>query len=201
MPDNSVACLATMASCVMGPAYQQIINASGHVGVPLLFGEPGSCKTEAAQCGLSLFGAHETHLMNSQTTPSYLFGALKCTTIPIAVDDIKKTQDTWEELIIDAYNNTTRGTRSYRVENFSTLPVLSANWWFPSGKGRAFTRISIPFVEHRDEPNALQLYSTLKRARRNASASTGVLHRHCMVIRSKPLLQSIRMPMHDSRQQ
>ena len=60
MPDNSVACLATMASCVMGAAYQQIINASGHVGVPFLFGEPGSCKTEAILCGLSLFGAHDT---------------------------------------------------------------------------------------------------------------------------------------------
>jgi len=181
MPDNSVACLATMASCVMGAAYQQIINASGHVGVPFLFGEPGSCKTEAILCGLSLFGAHDTHLMNSQTTPSYLFGALKRTTIPIAVDDInEKTQDTWEELIIDAYNNTAQGTRSYSVENFSTLPVLSANWRFPSGKGRAFTRcISIPFVEHRDEPNAPQLYSNLIRARRNASASTGVVIRWC----------------------
>lgn len=35
-----------------------------------------------------------------------------------AVDDIEKTQDTWEELIIDAYNNTAQGTRSYSVENF-----------------------------------------------------------------------------------
>ena len=181
MPDNSVACLATMASCVMGAAYQQIISTSGHVGVPFMFGNPGSCKTEAILCGLSLFGAQDTHLMNSQTTPSYLFGTLKRTTIPIAVDDIsEKTQDTWEELIIDAYNNTARGTRSYSVESFSTLPILSANWRFPSGKGRAFTRcISIPFVEHKDEPNAPQLYSNLKRARRNASASEGELIQWC----------------------
>ena len=181
MPDNSVACLATMASCVMGAAYQQIISTSGHVGVPFMFGNPGSCKMEAILCGLSLFGAQEKHLMNSQTTPSYLFGTLKHTTIPIAVDDIsEKTQDTWEELIIDAYNNTARGTRSYSVESFSTLPILSANWRFPSGKGRAFTRcISIPFVEHKDEPNAPQLYSNLKRARRNASASVGELIRWC----------------------
>lgn len=66
MPDNSVACLATMASCVLRAAYQQIINVSGHVGVPFLFGEPGSCKTEAVLCGLSLFGAHDTHLMNTR---------------------------------------------------------------------------------------------------------------------------------------
>ena len=181
MPDNSTACLATMAACVMGAAYQQIIGRSGHIGVPFLFGEPGSCKTEAILCGLALFGAHDRHLLNSQTTASYLFSALKRTTIPIAVDDInEKTQDTWEELIIDAYNNTARGTRSYSVESFSTLPIVSANWRFHSGKGRAFTRcITIPFIEHKDEPSAPQLFSNLMEARRNASASAGVLIRWC----------------------
>ena len=179
MPDNAIAWLATMASCIMGAAYEQIITRCGHVGVPFLFGEPGSCKTEAILCGLALFGAHDTHLLNSQTTASYLFGALKRTTIPIAVDDInEKTQDIWEELIIDAYNNTARGTRSYSVESFSTIPILSANWRFPSGKGRAFTRcISIPFIEHKDEPNAPQLYSNLKECRIKASASAGVFIR------------------------
>ena len=179
MPDNAIACLATMASCIMRAAYEQIITRCGHVGVPFLFGEPGSCKTEAILCGLALFGAYDTHLLNSQTTASYLFGALKRTTIPIAVDDInEKTQDIWEELITDAYNNTAGGTRSYIVESFSTIPILSANWRFPSGKGRAFTRcISIPFIEHKDEPNAPQLYSNLKECRIKASASAGVFIR------------------------
>ena len=49
---------------------------------------------------------------------------------------------------------------------------------FPSGKGRAFTRcISIPFIEHKDEPNAPQLYSNLKECRTKASASAGVFIR------------------------
>ena len=65
MPDNSTACLATMAACVMGAAYQKIIGRSGHIGVPFLFGESGSCKTEAILCGLALFDAHDTHLLNS----------------------------------------------------------------------------------------------------------------------------------------
>ena len=58
-----------------------------------------------------LFGAQKTHLYNNQTTPSFLFDMLKRTTIPIGVDDIsEKAQDTWEELVIDTYNNTPRGT-------------------------------------------------------------------------------------------
>ena len=143
--------------------------------MPLLYGEPGSCKSEAVQCGLALFGAHNSHIFNNQTTPSHLFDVMKQTTIPIAIDDIsEKAQDMWEELIIDAYNNTPRGTRSYNSERFHTLPVLTANWRYTSTRSRAFTRcITIPFVEHSHEPNATALYSVLQSARASASASIG----------------------------
>ena len=181
MPDNSSACLATMASCMMGAAYEPVISHCGHSGVPFLVGEPGSCKTEALLCALSLFGDHESHSFNSQTTASYLFNVLKRTTIPVAIDDIsEKAQETWEELIVDAYNNTARGTRSYSVENFSTLPMVSANWRFTTMRRRAFIRcITIPFSQHRDEPNATQLYSETMHARRRASTSIGVLIKSC----------------------
>lgn len=87
MPENSVACLATMACCVMGATYQDVVRHCGHIGVPFMFGEPGSCKTEAIRCALALFGAHESHFYNSQTTASFLFDVLKRTTIPVAIDD------------------------------------------------------------------------------------------------------------------
>jgi len=188
MPDNSIACLATMACCVMGATYQEVIRHCGHIGVPFLFGEPGSCKTEAIRCALALFGAHESHFFNSQTTAaSFLFDVLKRTTIPVAIDDIsEKAQGTWEELIIDTYNNTARGTRAYSVEHLCTLPLVSANWRFPGGRGGAFTRcITIPFVEHRDEPNATQLFSELVQIRDRASASVGVLVKCCSELSSQ----------------
>ena len=43
----------------------------GCSGIPILYGIPGSCKSEALKCGLSLFGTHNTHFYNSQTTPSF----------------------------------------------------------------------------------------------------------------------------------
>ena len=177
MPDNSIACLTTMACCVMGATHQEVICHCGHIGVPFLFGEPGSCKTEAIRCALALFGAHESHFYNSQTTALFLFDVLKRTTIPAVIDDISgKMQGTWEELIIDTYNNTAHGTRAYCVEHLCTLPLVSANWRFPGGRGRAFTRcITIPFVEHNDEPNATQLFSELVQIRDRASASVGVV--------------------------
>ena len=81
MPDNAIACLAAMACFIMGAAYEEVIKHCGHTGVPFLVGEPGSCKTEALLCALSLFGADHSHFFNSQTTPSYLFNVLKRTTI------------------------------------------------------------------------------------------------------------------------
>ena len=140
MPDNAMACLAAMAGCAMGAAYEPVMATCGQMGIPFLFGDFGSCKSQATLCALSIFGAHTSHCFNNQTTPSYLFDAMKQTTIPVAVDDIsEKAKDTWEELIVDVYNNTPRGTRSYSVERFLTTPLVSANWMFPNSKGRAFT--------------------------------------------------------------
>lgn len=62
--------------------------------MPFLFGEPGTCKSEALKCGLALFGAQKTHLYNNQTTPSFLFDMLKRTKISIGVDDLsEKAED------------------------------------------------------------------------------------------------------------
>ncbi len=106
---------------------------------------------------------------------------MKQTTIPVAADDIsERTQDTWEELIVDAYNCTARGTRTHSIESFSTLPLVSANWRFTAIKSRAFTRcITIPFVEHQDEPDATHLFANLQRARDTAAAAAGDIIESC----------------------
>lgn len=57
------------------------------------------------------------------------------------VDDVtKKSADAWEELFIDAYNSTERGTRMYGVETFKTLPIVSANWSVGAERPRGHTR-------------------------------------------------------------
>jgi hypothetical protein len=81
MPENLVPVLAVVASFIMGSSYQHIISCGGCSGVPSLYGEPGSCRSEAIQCGLALFGAHHSHIYNNQTAPSHLFDVMKQTTI------------------------------------------------------------------------------------------------------------------------
>ena len=129
----------------------------------MLTGALGSCKSEAAKCGLALFGAHESHCFNNQSTPSYLFKIVNKTTIPVVIDDISaKAADTWEELFIDAYNGTSRGTRFYGVESFSTLPIVSSDWKLGAEHPRAHSRaIHIGFNEHTDEPEANFLFEKM----------------------------------------
>ena len=181
MPENFVATMATMAAGLMAASYRQVISACGCMGVPILFGEPGSCKSEALKCCLALFGADKTHFFNSQTTVSYIFDVLTSTTLPIGLDDINaRAQDTWEELIIDAYNNTVRGTRSYNSEKPQSVPVMTANWRFHSEKKRAHTRcIYIPFTEHTDEDDSTALFEELLRSRARVSRSLGQIVRVC----------------------
>lgn len=177
MPENFSSAMATMSAVVMGCNYTTILHMFGCCGVPILTGPPGSCKSEATKCALSLFGAHESHTCNNQTTPSYLFKAASKTTIPLCVDDVsEKSADSWEELFIDAYNGSGRGTRTHGVEAFQTLPIVSANWSVGTDRQRAHTRsIHIAFQHHDDEPGANLLFAEMSHARNNASKSVGKL--------------------------
>ena len=127
----------------------------------------------AAKCALSMFGAHEIHSCNNQTTPSFLFNAASKTTIPICVDDVsEKAADSWEELIVDAYNGTGRGTCMYGIEVFRTLPILSANWKVGMNQPRAHSRvIQIAFQQHEDEPEANLLFAEMAYCRDNVLRS------------------------------
>ena len=172
MPENFMPAMVTIAACLIGANYISVLKMLGCCGVPMLTGAPGSCKSsEAAKCGLALFGGHESHCFNNQSTPHIL----QQTTVPVVIDDITaKPADTWEELFIDAYNSTSRATRSYEVESFSTLPVVSSNWKLGAECPCAHSRaIHIGLNEHTDEPEANLLFAKMQRSRDTASVSVG----------------------------
>ena len=134
MPENFAAAMATMGATVMGANYTTILKMFGCCGVPVLTGPPGSCKSEASKCSLSLYGAHDTHTCNSQTTPSYLFKSASKTTIPICVDDVSdKSADSWEELIIDAYRKRYTNVRRRNFQNPSDC-LCKLECWSGSAK-------------------------------------------------------------------
>ena len=90
----------------------------------------GPTRLRQSSAHLLLFGTHESHFYNSQTTASFLFDVLKRTTIPVAIDDIsEKAQETWEVLIVDAYNNTARGTRAVLRTSTNGFCQLALSRW------------------------------------------------------------------------
>lgn len=155
--------------------YTNILKMFGCCGVPILTGPPGSCKSEATKSALTLWST--SHTCNNQTTPSYLFKAVSKTTIPICVDDVnEKSADTWEELFIDTYNGSGRGTRTHGVEAFQILPVVLANWSVGTDRQWAHTRsIHIAFQHHDDEPRANLLFAEMAHTQIGASKSVGEL--------------------------
>ena len=75
---------------------------------------------------------------------------MKQTAITIIIDDINKKITGPVGRIVDA-SNRPRGTRSYNIERFSTIPMFSANWRYPVTNERAQTRtITIPFFQHHE---------------------------------------------------
>ena len=85
MPENFMPAIATIAACLMGANYLSILKMFGCYGVPVLTGAPAFCKSEAAKCGLALFGVHESHCFNNQSTPLYLFKIVNKTSIPVVI--------------------------------------------------------------------------------------------------------------------
>ena len=83
MPENFAAAMATICAVVMGSNYTSILKMFACCGVSNLAGPPGSRKSEASKCALSIFGAHESLTCNNHTTPSYLFNAASKTAVPI----------------------------------------------------------------------------------------------------------------------
>lgn len=77
MLENFTAAMATISAVVMGANCVSILKMFGCCGVPILTGPPGSCKSEASKCGLSVFGTHEPilaivkrHLHTSSKLPA-----------------------------------------------------------------------------------------------------------------------------------
>ena len=54
MPDNFSAALATFSAVAIGANYTSIFKMFGCCGVSILTGPPGSCKSEALICALSM---------------------------------------------------------------------------------------------------------------------------------------------------
>ena len=166
MPDNTIACLASIASCAMGASYEVVVSTCGHMGVPFEILVPASPKlhsvhSQSLEHKIPTFSTtrplHHTYLMQWRKPPFH-----------------------WP-LMTSASEQRRLGKSSLWMHTTILLGELDPTKSSVSSLSRwclligcSSTRcVLIPFALHTDEPEATQLYADLAQARSEASASVG----------------------------
>ena len=126
MCHNFMPFVLTMASTILALHYQAMLQKLKFCPVPLAFGDPGTGKTTALQCGLSLLGAEETRFYSKLSKEKVI--DLCCTSsIPLGVDDPQSKNDI-SRLIIDLYNGAKSGTLGRGERKPMSTCVIAANF-------------------------------------------------------------------------
>lgn len=94
--------------------------------MPLAFGSPGTGKTTALLCGLSLMGAQDTRFF-SKLTREKVLDLCSSSSIPLGVDDPQSKTDI-SRLLIDLYNGARSGTLGCGETKPTSTCVISANF-------------------------------------------------------------------------
>ena len=125
MCHNFMPTVMTMASIIHALHYQTMLQKLRCCPVALAFGNAGTGKTIALQCGLSLMGVQDTRFY-SKFSKEKVFDLCFTSSIPLGVDDPQSKADI-SRLIIDLYNDTI-GRRERKpistcviTSNFTTL--------------------------------------------------------------------------------
>ena len=150
-----------MACCVMGATYQEVIRHCRHIGVSFLFGELGSFKTEAIWCVLALFG----------------FIPAWCTQVHHDSCCYRWHQQESPRDMGAADHKTHTTIQHVEPGHIELNICVLYHWYLPTAlskwKGKSIHTLHIPFLKHRDEPNAIHLFSELVQIRDRASALNG----------------------------
>jgi len=110
MQQNFILSVMVLGACAMAMHYKTIINAYMFCPVPLLCGPPGTGKTTALRCGLSMLGAYPQRFWSHGTREKY---ASLCSTsyLPLGIDD-PRSKAVISDLVMALYTGATEGTMS-----------------------------------------------------------------------------------------
>lgn len=166
--------LLTMGWVVAGIHFQQIFRDNNNFPLLNSYGEPGSCKTLAAEAALSLIGKNWPQvgmLARVSTSALYEHGS-KTGSLPFAWDDPERSPQT-EELCKSWYNAKARLVRGNKQEPKSPLGIIS-NHVFGGEQAATFTRFIRINYERKNKGNK-QAFQELREAMNKASGAFPML--------------------------
>ena len=125
MNHNFFPALLVLGSTALALHYTAILDKCLYCPVPLIFGGPGTGKSTALRCGLSLLGCMR-RMFSKGTKEKY--ASLCCnTTLPLVIDD-PRSQNTISDLVISLYNGAYEGTIGRGEERPSSMAIIGANF-------------------------------------------------------------------------
>jgi hypothetical protein len=168
--ENLYQVLLTMGWVTAGLHSQNIFKQEGSIGLLNSHGEPGSCKTLAAETALSLVGSNWPDMgMLARISPSALYEhGSRTGSLPFIWDDPERKPE-HEELAKTWFNWKPRKVRGNQQIPKSPLGITS-NHVFGSDQTAAFTRfVRLPFK--RAASGNKDVFQELKNAQRLASGA------------------------------
>lgn len=126
MKHNFFPALFLISSFALSLHYSTIVEKYKFCPVPIGFGKPGTGKTTALKCGLSMLGVLENRFWSCATKELYL---CLCSTdhLPLGLDD-PKTQGIISDLCMSLYNGAFHGTLQRGKCKPSCMAVIASNF-------------------------------------------------------------------------
>ena len=132
MQHNYVSSLLVLGACAMSLHYNTIIDNYMYCPIPLICGPPGTGKTTALRCGLSMLGAHPQRFWSYGTKEKYasLCGS---SSLPLGIDD-PRSKAVISDLVMTLYTKAQEGTMSRGDHKPTSMAVISSNFMVDTGE-------------------------------------------------------------------
>lgn len=126
MGHNFYPSLLTLGATAMATHYTTILKKFWYCPVPYIFGAPGTGKSTALRCGLSLLGCEKQRCVSKGTKEKYV-SLCSESSLLLAIDD-PRSQSAISEVVMTLYNGVHEATLSRGNCQLSSMAIIASNF-------------------------------------------------------------------------
>ena len=127
MQHNFIPSLLALGACAMALHYNTVMKNYMNCPIPIICGSPGTGKTTALRCGLSLLGAYPQRFWSHATKEKYV-SLCSNSSLPLGIDD-PRSQAVISDLVMSLYSEAQEGTVSRGDHKANSLAIICSNFF------------------------------------------------------------------------
>ena len=127
MQHNFIPSLLALGACAMALHYNTVMKNYMNCPIPIICGSPGTGKTTALRCGLSLLGAYPQRFWSHATKEKYV-SLCSSSSLPLGIDD-PRSQAIISDLVMSLYSEAQEGTMSRGDQKANSLAIICSNFF------------------------------------------------------------------------